>query len=162
MKTVVMLTKVFFEGHPRAGQTTNFADSVRVGKKIHTCRDNYEYWAKKITKLTTEGGTLSVRQWTEKPYRSPQETITDIPATETGVSQLIIKKDTHRVLPYRHSITTYTATVDGKAVEMETLAKNDGFSRAQDFTSFIDPLFDKYHSDTITLAIIHFNIYRYQ
>ena len=31
-----------------------------------------------------------------------------------------------------------------------------------DFEDFIDPIFDKYKSDTITLAIIHFNNkYRY-
>lgn len=27
MKTVVLLSKVFFEGHPKAGQPTNFANS---------------------------------------------------------------------------------------------------------------------------------------
>lgn len=162
MKTVVMLTKVFFEGHPRAGQTTNFADSVRAGKKIHTCRDNAGYWTKKIEILKATGGTLSVREWQDKPYRSPQVVIAGYPATEVGTSELTMTRYQHRVEPYRHSITCYRATVDGKPVEIEELAKNDGFTSAQDFTAFIDPLFDKYHSDTITLAIIHFNNYRYQ
>lgn len=49
MKVVVMLTKRFFDDHPRAGEETHFADLVREGKKIHTCRDNPEYWVKKIS-----------------------------------------------------------------------------------------------------------------
>ena len=161
MKAVVMLTKVFFEGHPKAGQETCFAELVREGKKVHTCRDNYEYWQKKIDKLKTEGGMLCIRQWTDKPYRSPQETIAEIPADEVAVSKLTITKNQHRVLPYKHTMTYITAYVDGRQTNIETLAANDGFTRTKDFVAFISPLFDKYHSDTITLAIIHFKPHIY-
>lgn len=51
MKTVVLLSKVFFEGHPKAGQPTNFAKSVKDGCKRHTVRSNYAYWEKKIAAL---------------------------------------------------------------------------------------------------------------
>lgn len=161
MKAVVMLTKILFDGHPMAGQETKFADSVKAGKKIHTCRDNYDYWSKKIGKLTAEGGTLCLRQWTAKPYRSPQETIAEIPADQVGVCKLEVKRYEHRVEPYRHTVTCYQATVDGQPADIDEIAKNDGFTQTRDFTAFIAPLFDKYKSDTITLAIIHFNKYRY-
>lgn len=161
MKAVVMLTKFFFDGHPRAGEDTNFAELVREGVKVHTCRDNFEYWQKKIDKLKKEGGTLSVRQWTEKPYRSPQETIIEIPTDEVAVSKLTFTRNKHRVLPYTHELTYITAYVDDRQTNIETLANNDGFTRTRDFVAFISPLFDKYHSDTITLAIINFKQYIY-
>jgi hypothetical protein len=37
--------------------------------KIHTIRANYEYWVKKIARLKEAGGVLSVRQWSNAPYR---------------------------------------------------------------------------------------------
>jgi len=84
-KVVVMLTKVFFSEHPKSGQETHFADLVKAGKKIHTCRDNFNYWAEKIASLKRTGGVLSVRQWSGKPYRSPQEIVVEIPASKVGV-----------------------------------------------------------------------------
>ena len=161
MKAVVMLTKVFFEGHPKAGRPTNFSDSVRAGKKIHTCRDNAGYWTKKIETLKTQGGTLSVREWQDKPYRSPQVVVAGFPATEVGVSELVLTRTTPHNLPHS-KYTEYQAKIGDRCIDINELYKNDGFTDPADFLAFIDPLFDKYNSDTITLAIIHFNNYRYQ
>ena len=36
MKAVVLLSKVFFDGHTHAGQPTNFAQSVKCGNKTHS------------------------------------------------------------------------------------------------------------------------------
>lgn len=56
----------------------------------------------------------------------------------------------------------YRATINDRLVPLRELAINDGFAKTMDFEDFIDPIFDKYKSDTITLAIIHFNNkYRY-
>lgn len=54
MKTVVLLSKVFFEGHQKAGQPNNFAKSVKDGCKRHTVRSNYAYWEKKIAALKSK------------------------------------------------------------------------------------------------------------
>ncbi len=161
MKVVVTLTKKFFDQHPRAGQPTGFADAVKAGTKIHTCRDNYDYWVKKIDTLKDADGILCIREWTGKPYRSPQGTIKETPAAMVAVSKLELTKGKHRVEPYSHSVEYYRATVDGVPVDVETLAHNDGFTNKRDFTAFLDPLFAKYNTDTITLAIIHFTPYRY-
>ena len=59
MKTVVLLSKVFFEGHPKAGQPTDFAQSVKDGCKRHTVRSNYAYWEKKIAALKKQGGSFA-------------------------------------------------------------------------------------------------------
>lgn len=161
MKVVVTLTKKFFDAHPRAGEPTNFADLVKQGKKIHTCRDNFNYWIDKIALMKNVGGTLYIREWSGRPYRSPQDTIMEVPADITGVSELILQRSKHQVLPYRHSVDCYWATIDGEKVDIETLARNDGFKNQRDFTAFFDPLFDKYQRDILRLAIIHFTAYRY-
>lgn len=73
MKAVVLLSKKFFPAHFRAGEATDFKAKVLNGQKRHTCRCNYEYWKKKITALQEKSGTLCLRQWADKPYRSPQK-----------------------------------------------------------------------------------------
>lgn len=163
MKVVVILTKRFFDGHPRAGEETHFADLVRDGKKIHTCRDNADYWCNKIERLKAAGGTLSIREWEGKPYRSRQITIADIPAEQVDVQRLTVQRAyVHILNSNAEPLVGYRATINDKLVPMKELATNDGFDRERDFEDFIDPLFDKYHSDTITLAVIYFNNYRYQ
>jgi hypothetical protein len=98
MKAVVLLSKTFFPQHPMAGYLTYFFEKVtgfqgNAYKKIHTCRSNYDYWKKKIDRLKAKGGVLSVRQWSEAPYRSPQETIIDIPAEIVGVQKLELRAE---------------------------------------------------------------------
>lgn len=86
--------------HPRKGQETGFKDKVTDGRKVHTCRSNYEYWRAKIEKITATGGVLSVRQWSKKPYRSPQEVIADIPAGIVGVQKLELRREQRVVSHY--------------------------------------------------------------
>ncbi|MDR1022889.1 MAG: hypothetical protein LBL94_06435 [Prevotellaceae bacterium] len=173
MEVVVLLSKTYFQKHPKAGEETHFAQKVKSGisnetwqicrdcrvvekfygdccgflpmkisKKIHTCRSNYSYWAKKIVRLKEVGGVLSVRQWSDVPYRSPQETVVDIPDEVVSVQKLTFDK--------------YDGVrIDGKHVELETLANNDGLS-AEDFKSWF-----KGYGLSEPLAIIHFTKFRY-
>lgn len=166
--------------HPRKGQETGFKDKVTDGRKIHTCRSNYEYWRAKIEKITATGGVLSVRQWSEKPYRSPQEVIADIPAGIVGVQKLELRRKQRVVNHYAEeqvkpiATTTYydyTAEVDGHPVPLEILAVNDGLT-VDEFKAWFAPVFDaaekKYpqfaglaSALTIDFAIIHFTKRRY-
>ena len=161
MKVVVTLTKEFFKGHPRAGQSTLFARMVREGVKIHTCRDNAEYWTKKIEMLKSAGGTLCIREWSGKPYRSPQDTIAEIPAETVHVSHLKLTRLTFDGPTKETRYHSYSAMVNGKNVRVLEIANNDGFVNERDFVAFLDPLFDKYKVSTIHLAIIHFTDYKY-
>lgn len=161
MKVVVTLTKQFFNGHPRAGQPTDFADLVRSGKKIHTCRDNYDYWARKIEALKDAGGTLCIREWSGKPYRSPQDTIVEIPAESVHVSKLKLTRLSFDGPTSGTHYHAYSAIVNGKHIKIEDVAKHDGFTSERDFVAFLDPLFSKYQSTDIHLAIIHFNEFNY-
>lgn len=94
MKTyVITLSQVFPTWHKRAGEPTKFRAAFLSGQtcskckkrnpamctgecfsglKIHTIRANYPLWLKRITEVQQGKAVLSVRQWSGKPYRSPQ------------------------------------------------------------------------------------------
>lgn len=180
MKAVVTLSKTFFSMHPRKGQETGFKAKVTDGRKVHTCRSNYEYWRAKIEKITATGGVLSVRQWSGKPYRSPQEVITDIPAGIVGVQKLELRREQQVVSHFTEEgskpiATTmyydYAAKVDGIPIPLKILAENDGLT-VDEFKAWFAPVFDdaekKYpqlarfaSAITIDFAIIHFTKRRY-
>ena len=182
MKAVVTLSKTFFPKHPRNGQETSFKDKVTDGRKVHTCRSNYGYWRAKIEKITATGGVLSVRQWSAKPYRSPQEVITEIPAGIVGVQRLALRRERRVINHYAEAQVDdkpiisvvyydYTAEVDGHPVPLEILAENDGLT-VDDFKAWFAPVFaetDKKYPQfaglasavTIDFAIIHFTKRRY-
>lgn len=180
MKAVVTLSKTFFSKHPRKGQETGFKDKVTDGRKVHTCRSNYEYWRAKIEKITAAGGVLSVRQWSEKPYRSPQEVITEIPAGIVGVQRLALRRERYVINHYAEDqikpiATTiyydYAAEVDGHPVPLEILAENDGLT-VDEFKAWFAPVFEDAEKKypelssiapalTIDFAIIHFTKRRY-
>lgn len=180
MKAVVTLSKTFFSMHPRKGQETGFKDKVTTGRKVHTCRSNYEHWRAKIEKITATCGVLSVRQWSEKPYRSHQEVITEIPAGIVGVQKLELRREKRVVNHYAEeqvkaiATTTYydyMAEVDGHPVPLEILAENDGLT-VDEFKAWFSPVFDDAEKKypelaaaasglTIDFAIIHFTKRRY-
>lgn len=166
MKAVVLLSKVFFSAHHKAGMPTNFRQKVESGEKIHTIRANAEYWQEKLCNLSRKGGSLCIRQWKEKPYRSTQEEVTSIPS---NVAHCQLLEFTKHIGNLGHS---FTAKVDGKKVSISQLAKNDGF--CEDWASFLawfDPLFAAAdvnapiicapHDVTLNLAIIHFTQFSY-
>ena len=161
MKLVVTLTKQYFKSHPKAGEPTQFADMVRNGSKIHTCRDNADYWIGKIESLKATGGTLCIREWSGRPYRSPQDTVMEISSEVVHVSVLKLTRLTFDGPTSGCHYHTYSAIVGNRHVLTEEIAKNDGFDNENDFLAFLDPLFDKYQSETIRLAIIHFTDFRY-
>jgi hypothetical protein len=177
MKAVILLSKTFFKGHPKAGQPTDFKEKVKCGTckpsifikiedmgceeracnslipKIHTCRTNYEYWKKKIDRLKAVNGVLSIRQWSGKPYRSPQEIIADIPASEIGVQkvQFYLYEDDGVLI----ACVFNDSETDWDVIPLGTLSANDGLSE-EDFKSWF-----KDCNLTQPMAIIHFTKFRY-
>jgi len=167
MKAIVLLSKVFFSAHPNAGTLTDFRQKVESGEKIHTIRANYDYWCKKLNTLSDKGGNLCIRQWKDKPYRSPQEEIMTVSSDIAHIQQLQFTK--HVNINSGH---TFTALVDGKEVPISLLAKNDGFGNDWiNFVKWFDTLFiaadvDEHivclpHDVTLNFAIIHFTKFSY-
>lgn len=105
IKTYVLtLSKFFPSTHIRKGEPTSFRDAFNAGQvfnrgsaclyrhpKKHTIRSNYPLWLKRITEVQAGKAVLSVRQWTGKPYRSPQEEIA-ILTNEDGLGIQELKK----------------------------------------------------------------------
>jgi len=60
----IMCARLFPAYHPRAGEPTGFREKILNGKKIHTIR------ASAGNRKT--GDTVSLREWTGRPYASKQ------------------------------------------------------------------------------------------
>jgi hypothetical protein len=137
MKThVVTLSKRYLKGHPKAGQPTDFKQKFLSGEKIHTLRENPAYWLNIVNQVNSGEAVLSVREWSEKAYNSPQVEIKQL--TKLGF-QLFDCIDG-------------LVKVHGKTFAPENLpliAKNDGLEY-RDFLSWFE------YPKTKQAAIIHF------
>lgn len=146
MKTYVLtLSKSFPRTHARAGEPTEFREKFLKKEKIHTIRANYELWSKRIKEVQAGQAVLSVRQWTGKPYASPQEEIAKLTAADgIGIQRLDIF-DLMR-----------PAKVDSsQLVDLIGLAHNDGLS----FSDWYD--WFRLADVKKPMAIIHFTKFRY-
>lgn len=152
---VLMVSKQFMRTHPRKGQPTEFRtkilqcvngkvevsissgfDPVRLERsafemseshgKRHTCRQNYNYWQYAAQEINSGRAVLSLREWSGKPYRSPQAEFLQL--HHIHVQKLVAKKITVNKKP------TMLLWIDGKTFDdITTIAANDGFSDRQDF-----------------------------
>lgn len=163
---VITVSRNFLSGHPKAGQPTYFAHKllaaecnkeglatdengqpkVIIGQKLHTIRDNYSHWVKVAERVKVGEMILSIRQWIGKPYQSTQHTLTN--TDKMGVQEITMINGVHGFEVY----------VENKAVDIETIAKNDGLSR-EDFEAWFAPYFKRRY--VFTGVIIHFTDFRY-
>lgn len=168
---VLMISKQFMRTHPKKGQPTEFKKkilqcvnnkvefSVSYGfdpymmqrseysmseshGKLHTCRTNYRYWQYAAQEINAGRAILSLREWSDKPYRSPQEEFLQL--HQLNIQRLVAKKLVRNGKP------TMRLWIDGKTFDdITTIATNDGFSERQDFIDwFPDAIVDG--------VIIHF------
>lgn len=163
----VILSKVFFPEHPKAGEETHFKESVINGTKKHSCRGNFHYWRKQMQNAQKAGRDVSIRRWEGKPYRSKQETILDVPANKCDVQTVSITVNSHNPrLPLSPKAIlwdglAFTGWLEGKEeIDLNEVAKNDGLT-PEDFAAFIFPVFKQRQSRYLTFAIIHFTTFRY-
>lgn len=141
MAKVITISRVFMQGHPKAGQPTLFVEKIwnslliadievedyiyEVGKKLgYQYADDCLYAVDQMepkhhtirgSKLRKTGDKVSLRIWSGKPYRSPQ---------------IIIAPDvTLTVKDIEISGVGGWITINGKeGIMPEILAKNDGLS----------------------------------
>ena len=152
-KILITLSRVFPVTHSRRGEPTGFASKLASGEKKHTIRRNYDRWKVNAEKMERGQFYLSIRQWSGKPYNSPQVEIAQR-HNPIGVQPV--------ELYYHADNDTITAKIDGREwldSDCYTLAKNDGLS-VQDFKEWFfgkDPKEDKVFKG----GIIHFTDFRY-
>ncbi len=172
MKThIIRLSNRFPKSHPRAGQPTYFVENLmfalrcpdcqngerqegefcRVcncrrnipGRKIHTLRANYDYWAPRIREVQEGRAVLRAEYWPEVPYRCKPAKIWTLTAAHGVGIQKVELADLGIVV------------IDGISHSEIEVAGNDGLSYA-DFVNWF-----KGYDLSKPLAMIHFTPFRY-
>lgn len=152
-KIILTVSRVFPVTHSRRGEPTEFDSKLKFGQKIHTIRKNYDLWALNAKKMQRGDYYLSIRQWSDKPYRSPQKEVLQC-HTPIGVQPI--------TLSYHADNDTVTANIDGCEwldADCYTLAKNDGLS-TEDFKEWFFGR-DRKRDMSFQGVIIHFTNFRY-
>lgn len=140
---VLTVSQRFPKTHKKAGQSTGFPLAIKHYDKIHTIRGNYELWKKRFENIDSGKAILSVRIWEDMPYKSKQ-------------LEIFRYDHTHKIgLQKLDDPTNFVyAPIEGKKVNWEEIAKNDGLS-FEDFCEWF-----KVRNES-PMAIIHFTDFRY-
>lgn len=145
-KTILMMSNYYPNRHSKAGQETMFVDKIAYSEKLHTIRGNYDRWAKIEDKVNRGEMVISIRVWTDKPFRSKMAEVMRL--NRCSVQHL--KGRIVRGMP--------VCTVDEQSVPSELLAANDGLELS-DWTEWI---FGSTEEGTeIDMAIIQLTDFRY-
>lgn len=116
----------------------------------HTVRvDASGLWAKRCEEVNSGKKILSVREWTERPYRSEQRELKKL--SQIGLQYITMTYSSDDALPQ--------CWIDNKRVPVEDVASNDGLS----VDDFVDYFFGKCgcKSNVFEGVIIHFTDFRY-
>lgn len=151
LKCYVLIHSVVFPSiHPRAGQPTNFFQSIEKGEKIHTIRANYEYWKNVVDQVNAGKAYISRRYWTGLPYKSKQKEHSRI--YKAGIEKIHLHNKNKEYIKWQvNNQSTYC--------KLHMLAQNDGLSY-QDFLGWFFP-YKSLTPQAFTGAIIHYTPYRY-
>lgn len=174
VKTYVLTLSARFPAyHPKAGQPTGFDDAFRRGRqrdrcrqqhecigcgecvgliKNHTIRGNAVLWEYRAEKVNNGEAIISVRQWTGKPYNSPQIEIGRLTSLHVQRITLGVSDGSHQE-PYAYVDSKDTT----KTVSVSRLAEND----ALELTDFVRWFQLHRRKEPYHGAILHFTNKRY-
>lgn len=145
---IVSLCRVFPKGHRKAGEATDFEAKVKDGRKIHTIRYNgNDVWAKRFKDISEGRKYLSLRQWTGRPYNSEQREIAKV--EKIGLQKVTMTYNSGDSIPQ--------VWIDGKAQDIETVAKNDGMTVEE----FVDWFFGSRKENYFEGVVIQFTDFKY-
>lgn len=140
-----MLAKTFPSHHYLKGQPTDFSLKALYGEKIHTIRVNWPLWIERIDSVNNGFACISVREWSGKPYNSPQVELFKI--YKCGYEHVVSNEKLFQVLDPEY--------LKSANIAQSWLAQNDGLNTKQ-FVSW----FEKINKQN-RLIIIHFTDFRY-
>ena len=164
MKTFVLLvSRTFPKGHKMEGEQTFFVEKILAAlgfpylndeniKKFHTCRKNYELWAKRIKEVQEGKAVLSLRYWQDERGRSVKgnkQVEFAVLDKDSGVGVQMLTFDEGSLMQ------TYANINNDYNVRIWDLAKNDGLS-IDDFKDWF-----KNYDLSKPMAIIQFTEFRY-
>lgn len=119
-------------------------EATKSHEKLHTIRANYDLWAKRFEEVERGEACMSVREWTDKPYRSPQVEITRLTKENgIGIQKTELTNDLAECI------------IGGRHFNYVGIAQNDGLHPADWLDWF------KSYDYTKPMAIIHFTGFRY-
>jgi hypothetical protein len=126
IKTYVITVSVNFPKKKKEKlKLTNFKKKILSGEKKHTLRCNYEYWKKRIDQVNAGKAILSVRYWSDLPYKSKQIEIKQFKKGEIDYQSTIVTSNADVVLIVTDGMLSNRSLNDK---EISTLAKNDGLT----------------------------------
>lgn len=160
MKThVLLISNNFPKGHINAGENTYFVDKIKQGSKIHTIRNNYDFWKSKINDVNEGKAILSVRSWTGKPYASKQqEHFRFTKADGVGIQKIELQSLCYWIeWDYPHPL--YLENPGFMNFSIDIVAKCDGLTPGQ-FRDWFGLDAEGYKSEP--KALIHFTKERYK
>jgi hypothetical protein len=128
MKTIVItFSKHFPKHHPKAGNDIHFVESILNGQKKTTIRSNYKRWEKIADQLEEGTHILSLRYWTDKPYRSKQ--IAFARCAKINIETVFITNNTNGFeMTLKDEYLYYS--------EQLAVAKKEGFNNLEDFRNW--------------------------
>lgn len=150
-RVIVILSSRFPAYHPKNGLETHFRDNL-LTRKIHTIRAGYDRWKHNLDKVKDGDFMLSVREWSGRPYDSPQREIVSLKES-VGYQRISMSYD-----PRSGEL---KAVIDGRPfTDIKTLAANDGLS-LEDFRAFIFGATRTEDKQLFQGVIVHFTDFRY-
>lgn len=163
-----MVSRTFPAYHPRKGDKTFFVQMIKsaFGKepysfihdhKIHTIRDNYKLWEKRIKAIQEGKAVLSLRYWSASPYNYKQDGSKQIEFQRLDKDSGIGIQEIRFLAPIGDFATRNPGeqSFTDSTEKLAFLAANDGLKE----TDFKD-WFRKFTIDK-SYAIIHFTSFRY-
>lgn len=147
-KYVITIAKTFMKDHPRSGEETNFFSKIQSEDKIHTVREGFLEWQRKVNMINAGKAVLVLKEWSGVPYRSTPIVLAQL--TKVGIEQMSFLSASKKGESGAVLVVNATESIP---LSVDVLSKNDGLTR----TDF-DAWFTK---DATDLAIIHFTDFRY-
>lgn len=128
MKTIVLpVSRNYPKYHPKAGHETDFIDSILKRIKKGTIRGNYIRWLEIAYKLDEGTHILSLRYWSDKPYRSKQIEFARV--SKIDIEEIFIT----------NSVNGFEITLNETYLyypEKLALAHKEGFVQLEDFENW--------------------------
>lgn len=138
-----------------SGVPTDFVSKLKDGQKKHDIKGNYYLWEHNAELIAKGGYYLSVRQWTGRPYHSPQEEVMRI-EHPIRVQPLLLE--------YTAEDDSLTALlpIEGKYISPRTLALNNGLNSEQELREwFFSRQIAKHEDGLFTGSIVYFGDFQY-
>lgn len=128
-----------------------FCGLIISGKKIHTLRQNYDFWMHRVNRCDK----LEIRYWKDKPYRSKQEHLRTLDRYNANFGVQRIRKETDGIYP-GSPFSLYLVKNEEylQQLLLDEVARNDGLSES-DFISWFSDYPDG------DMACIQFTGFRY-